>query len=94
MGGGRIGGRDGHYDSAHRLVPETPAERRARIVLTEARKYTNRGVTPSSSLAPYAANYVASFLLRRRGRGGARHWPEEFTKDEAEAACTLVDALV
>jgi hypothetical protein len=32
MGGGRIGGRGGHYDSVHRLVPETPAERRARIV--------------------------------------------------------------
>jgi hypothetical protein len=44
MGGGRIGGRGGHYDSVHRLVPETPAERRARIVRTEARKYTNRGV--------------------------------------------------
>jgi hypothetical protein len=70
---------------------ETPAKRRARIIRTEARKYTNHGVTLPPSLAPYAANYVASFLLRRRGRGGAHHWPEDFVKDEAAHA--LVDAL-
>jgi hypothetical protein len=90
-GGGRIGGRGGHYDSVHRLVLETPAKQRARIVRTEVRKYTNHGVALPPSLASYAANYVASYLLRRRGRGGARHWPEDFIKDEA--AHTLVDAL-
>jgi hypothetical protein len=91
MGGGRIGGRGGHYDSVHRLVPETPAKQQARIVRTEARKYTNHGVTLPPSLTPYASNYVASFLLRRQGQGGARHWPEDFIKDEAARA--LVDAL-
>jgi hypothetical protein len=75
MGGGRVGGRSGHYDSIHRLMPETPAERRARIVRTEAHKYTNRGVTLPPSLAPYAANYVVSFLLLQRGQGGACHRP-------------------
>jgi hypothetical protein len=58
LGGGRIDGGGGRDHIVHQLVAETPAERRARIIRSQAvkkravRKYTNRGVTPPPKLAP------------------------------------------
>jgi hypothetical protein len=93
MGGGRIGRRGGRDDSIHRPVLETPAERRARIVRSEARQYTNRGVTPPPSLARYAANYVASFLSDDEAEEERVIGPEDFVKDEAEEACALAQMV-
>jgi hypothetical protein len=73
-GGGRIGG-DGSRDHAvYRPVAETPAERRARIVRSEAarkrvmRKWANVGVTPPPKMAPYAAYATGESSSRRRPR--------------------------
>jgi hypothetical protein len=100
----------GRNDSVHQPVPKTLAERRARIVCSEAakkravRKYTNCGMTPTMSPAPYAAKYVAGeSSSRRRHRSltpppsssddeaeeGRVIGPEDFVKDEAEEAHTL-----
>jgi hypothetical protein len=66
-----------------------PAERRARIVRSEVRQYTNRGVTPPPSLARYAVNYVASFLSDDEAEEERVIGPEDFVKDKAEEARAL-----
>jgi hypothetical protein len=61
LGGGRIGGGGDRDHIIHRTVAETPADRRAHIVRSEAakkravRRYTNHDATPSPKLALYTA---------------------------------------
>jgi hypothetical protein len=61
QGGGRIGGGGGCDHVVYHPVVETPAERWARIVRSEAArkhavgKCTNYGARPPPKLAPYAA---------------------------------------
>jgi hypothetical protein len=93
LGGGRIGGRGGRNDSVHQPVPETLAERRAHIVCSEAakkravRKYTNCGVTPTTSPAPYAMKYVAGESSSRRRRRSLT--PSPYSSDKAEEGCVI-----
>jgi hypothetical protein len=71
-GGGRIGGDGGRDRTVYRPVAETPAERRTRIVRSEAAskrvmcKWANVGVTPPPKMAPYAACATRESSSRRR----------------------------
>jgi hypothetical protein len=71
-GGGRIGGGGGHDDGVYRPVAETPAERQARIVRSEAarkramQKWTNVGARPPPKLAPYTAYAMGEASFSRR----------------------------
>jgi hypothetical protein len=72
QGGGRIGGGGSRDHVVYRLVVETPAERRARIVRSETarkhavRKWTNYGARPPPKLAPYAAYATGGSSSRYR----------------------------
>jgi hypothetical protein len=71
-GGGHIDGGGARDDGIYRPVAETPAERRARIVRSEAarkravRKWTNVGMRPSPKLPPYAAYATGEASSSRR----------------------------